>query len=135
MKPRRIAVLTSGGDAPGMNAAIRSVVRTASAQGVQTWGVHNGFQGLMNGDFEPLDNRSVGGIMLRGGTMLGSARAPEFQTAEGQAKALEQLRSHDIDGLIVIGGNGSQIGRARAPQSGFSDRRGRINDRQRSRPG
>ncbi len=119
MKPRRIAVLTSGGDAPGMNAAIRSVVRTAAAQGIETWGVHNGFRGLMEGDFEPLDKRSVGGIMLRGGTILGSARAPEFQTIAGQTKALEQLRANDIDGLVVIGGNGSQSGALALHKAGF----------------
>lgn len=107
---RKIAVLTSGGDAPGMNAAIRSVVRTAAASDVETVGVRSGFRGLMDGDFVPLDVRSVGGIITRGGTMLGSARALEFKTDDGQARAVHQLERAGVDGLIVIGGNGSHTG-------------------------
>jgi 6-phosphofructokinase 1 len=107
---KRIAVLTSGGDAPGMNAAIRSVVRSATARDIETVGVRNGYRGLMDGLFEPLTNRSVGGIMLRGGTILGSARAPDFATPAGREKALSHLRDERVDGLIVIGGNGSQAG-------------------------
>ena len=107
---RRIAVLTSGGDAPGMNAAIRAVVRTAAARDVATLGVRHGFQGLMDGDFVPLGVRDVGGIIVRGGTVLGSARAVEFRTIEGRRRAADQMRQSEIDGLIVIGGNGSQSG-------------------------
>ncbi len=116
---KRLAVLTSGGDAPGMNAAIRAVTRKASAAHVETVGVRNGYRGLMAGDFLPLDNRAVGGILTRGGTILGSSRAPEFRTPEGQARALDQLRAHEIDGLVVIGGNGSQSGALALHQAGF----------------
>jgi 6-phosphofructokinase 1 len=119
MTMRRIAVLTSGGDAPGMNAAIRSVVRNAVHHNIETIGVRNGFRGLIDGRFEVLTNRSVGGIMLRGGTMLGSARAPEFATAEARERALEHLRENAIDGLIVIGGNGSQTGALAMHNAGF----------------
>lgn len=119
MALRRIAVLTSGGDAPGMNAAIRSVVRNAVSFGIETVGVRNGYRGLMAGTFEPLTNRSVGGIMVRGGTMLGSARAPDFATPEGRDRAIRQLRGQDVDGLIVIGGNGSQAGTLSLHQAGF----------------
>lgn len=107
---KRMAVLTSGGDAPGMNAAIRAVVRTALEQGWEVLGVRHGFAGLMGGDFLSLSRRDVGGIIQRGGTMLGSARCLEMQTADGQRAALHQLRERDVDALIVIGGNGSQQG-------------------------
>ncbi len=107
---KRIAVLTSGGDAPGMNAAIRAVVRTGIAMGWQVFGVHHGYAGLMKGDFSRLQARDVGGVMQRGGPMLGSARAPEFRTEAGQCAALEQLALHAINALVVIGGNGSQMG-------------------------
>lgn len=107
---RRIGVLTSGGDAPGMNAAIRTVVRTAAASGVQTSGVFRGYQGLMDGNIVPWDIRDVGGIITRGGTILGSARALAFKTVEGRQQAIEQMQRHGLDGLIVIGGNGSQSG-------------------------
>ncbi|HEX3303775.1 MAG TPA: 6-phosphofructokinase, partial [Thermomicrobiales bacterium] len=100
---RKIAVLTSGGDAPGMNAAIRSVVRVAAASDVETLGVRSGFLGLMDGNFVPLDLRSVGGIITRGGTILGSARALDFKTDEGRVRAVHQLERAGIDGLIVIG--------------------------------
>lgn len=108
----RIAVLTSGGDAPGMNAAIRAVVRTAVAQGWSVLGVRNGFAGLMGGEFVPLGARDVGGILERGGTMLGSARAPEFAEEPGQMRAIHKLKRQNVDALIVIGGNGSQTGAA-----------------------
>lgn len=107
---RRIGVLTSGGDAPGMNAAIRTVVRVAAAQGVETVAVYRGFQGLMDGLIEPVNVRDVGGIITRGGTILGSARAAEFRTVEGRTRAIAQMHQHGVDGLIVIGGNGSQSG-------------------------
>lgn len=115
----RLAMLTSGGDAPGMNAAIRAIVRTAADRNVATIGVQAGYRGLMDGDFIPLDNRSVGGILTRGGTILGSARAPIFRTDEGKAMALDRLRSAGIDGLIVIGGNGSQAGALALHNLGF----------------
>jgi 6-phosphofructokinase 1 len=104
---RRVAVLTSGGDAPGMNAAIRSVVRCAAAVGVETIGVRSGYRGLMSGDLIPLDIRDVGGIIIQGGTMLGSARAPEFRTPEGLQRGLDVLRERKIEGMVVIGGDGS----------------------------
>ncbi|CAN5679794.1 6-phosphofructokinase [soil metagenome] len=119
MTMKRIGVLTSGGDAPGMNAAIRSVVRNAVSFDIESIGVRNGYMGLMAGSFEPLTNRSVGGIMVRGGTILGSARAPEFATPQGREQALRQLRNEHIDGLVVVGGNGSQAGSLSLHQAGF----------------
>ena len=107
---QRIAVLTSGGDAPGMNAAIRAVVRSGLAYGWEIYGVQRGFAGLIAGDLIPLGARDVGGIIQRGGTVLGSARCPAFKTEDGRRQALRQLQAHAIDGLIVIGGNGSQAG-------------------------
>jgi 6-phosphofructokinase 1 len=88
MSARRVAVLTSGGDAPGMNAAVRAVVRQGVALGLQVYGVRCGYQGLMQGDFMPLNSRAVSGILRRGGTMLGTARSPEFKTDGGQEQAL-----------------------------------------------
>jgi 6-phosphofructokinase 1 len=107
---KRIAVLTSGGDAPGMNAAIRAVTRTASEKGWEVIGVRLGFQGLLEGKFMQLGAREVAGIIQRGGTMLGSARCLDFKTEEGQIKALRTLNEASIDALVVIGGNGSQTG-------------------------
>lgn len=107
---RRVAVLTSGGDAPGMNAAIRSVVRASIGKGWDVFGVFHGYAGLMGGEIKQLGTRDVGGIIQTGGTMLGSARAPEFKTEAGQKQALRELNLRDIDGLFVIGGNGSQSG-------------------------
>ena len=107
---KRIAVLTSGGDAPGMNAAIRAVVRTGILKGMEVYGVRQGYAGLIAGNFTPLSAREVGGILQRGGTILGSARSLEFKTKAGQLKAIRSLRQSDIDGLVVIGGNGSQAG-------------------------
>ena len=106
----KIAVLTSGGDAPGMNAAIRAVVRAGLDKGWEVFGVRNGYAGLVDDNVVPLGARSVGGIIHQGGTMLGSSRCPEFQTEEGRLKALRTLRQHDIHALVVIGGNGSQTG-------------------------
>jgi 6-phosphofructokinase 1 len=106
----RIAVLTSGGDAPGMNAAIRATVRTGLARGWEVFGVRNGYAGLIDGTFVSLGAREVGGIIQRGGTMLGSSRCREFETGEGQRAALDQLQQRGIGGLVVIGGNGSQTG-------------------------
>ena len=107
---KRIAVLTSGGDAPGMNAAIRAVVRTGLARKWEVFGVKQGFTGLLAGKFESLGARDVGGIMQRGGTMLGSARCPEFKTEAGRVEAVRQLHQQRIEALVVIGGNGSQTG-------------------------
>jgi len=116
---KRIAVLTSGGDAPGMNAAIRAVVRTGLANGLEVFGIKHGFAGLISGDFISLGARDVGGIIQRGGTMLGSARCPEFKTEEGQLKALSQLHKQEVDGLVVIGGDGSQTGAHALSKKGF----------------
>jgi 6-phosphofructokinase 1 len=116
---KRIAVLTSGGDAPGMNAAIRAVVRTGIDRGWEVFGVEHGYRGLVGGDFVPLDRRDVGGIIQLGGTMLGSARCPEFMTDDGRRKALRELNRKDIEGLVVIGGNGSQTGAHALSQMGF----------------
>jgi len=107
---KRIAVLTSGGDAPGMNAAIRAVVRTGVENGLEVYGIKHGYQGLTSGELQQMGARDVGGIIQQGGTVLGSARCPEFKTAEGQKKGIKVLTDNKIDGLIVIGGNGSQTG-------------------------
>jgi len=107
---KRFAVLTSGGDAPGMNAAIRAVVRCGLANGWEMYGVRNGYAGLIAGNFVTMGPRDVGGIMQKGGTVLGSTRSTEFTTIDGQRKAIRALNSNGIDGLFVIGGNGSQTG-------------------------
>jgi 6-phosphofructokinase 1 len=114
---RRLAVLTSGGDAPGMNAAIRAVVRVGIAQGFDVLGVRHGFTGLIAGDFVPLGARDVGGIIQQGGTILGTTRCDEMKTAEGRAHALDQMRDAKVSALIVIGGNGSQTGAWQLRQS------------------
>src|SRR5215213_7779507 len=116
---RSIAVLTSGEDAPGMNAAIRAVSRTGIAKGWDVFGVRDGYAGLIAGRFVPLGARDVGGIIQQGGTMLGSARCPEFKTVEGREQALLQLRQRQIDALVVIGGNGSQSGANELYKMGF----------------
>ncbi len=116
---KRIAVLTSGGDAPGMNAAIRSIVRTGIDKGWEVFGVCHGYAGLIGGDMEPMGTRSVSHIIQEGGTILGSARCPEFKTEEGRLKALRELRQHDIEALVVIGGNGSQSGAHALSEMGF----------------
>jgi 6-phosphofructokinase 1 len=116
---KRIAVLTSGGDAPGMNAAIRAVVRTGIDKGWVVCGFRNGYQGLINDNILPLGARDVSGVIQRGGTMLGSSRSPEFETEEGQLKAIRILRQHDVAALVVIGGNGSQKGAYALSKMGF----------------
>ncbi|HHX63725.1 MAG TPA: 6-phosphofructokinase, partial [Chloroflexi bacterium] len=116
---KRIAVLTSGGDAPGMNAAIRAVVRTGIASGMEVLGVSRGYAGLISGDISYMSRRDVGGIMQMGGTMLGSARSEEFRTLEGRQKALDNLSQRGVDALVVIGGNGSQAGSYDLVQMGF----------------
>ncbi|MCC8015840.1 MAG: 6-phosphofructokinase [Clostridiales bacterium] len=104
---KTIAVLTSGGDAPGMNAAVRAVVRTACVNGIRVLGVIRGYNGLINGDFVELDLRSVSDIIHRGGTKLYSARSAEFATEEGMQKAIQQCKENGIEGVVVIGGDGS----------------------------
>jgi len=116
---KRIAVLTSGGDAPGMNAAIRAVVRTGVDRGWDVFGIRNGYVGLIAGNVVPLGPREVGGIIQQGGTMLGSARCPKFKTEEGCLKALRKLHQHEIEALVVIGGNGSQTGAYALSQMDF----------------
>ena len=101
---RRVGVLTSGGDAPGMNAAIRAVVRGGLDHGWEVLGVRDGYAGLVEGRMDPLSSRDVGGIMQLGGTVLGSARSPEFRTDEGQRRAVAALEDHGVDALVVIGG-------------------------------
>ncbi len=104
---KHIGVLTSGGDAPGMNAAIRAVVRTANHDGVHVSGIYRGFQGLLEGEIAELGARDVANIIQRGGTLLRTARCDAFRTPEGRARGAEQLKEHGIEGLVVIGGDGS----------------------------
>lgn len=116
---KRLAVLTSGGDAPGMNAAIRAVVRKAVYHGCEVWGVRRGYSGLINDDMVKMDLGSVGDIIHRGGTILYSARSDEFRTEAGQEKACEHLRRRGIEGLIVIGGDGSFRGSEKLAERGI----------------
>ncbi|MBC7235285.1 MAG: 6-phosphofructokinase [Chloroflexi bacterium] len=115
----KIAVLTSGGDAPGMNAAIRAVVRTGISAGLDVYGVRNGYDGLIRGQWGYLSRRDVGGILHTGGTFLGSARCEEFYTLEGRQRAIEQMNAQGIEALVVIGGNGSQTGSYELHKMGF----------------
>lgn len=115
----RIAVLTSGGDAPGMNAAVRSVVRSAIARGADAYGVERGFEGLLEQAFVPLGLGDVGGILDRGGTFLGTSRSKRYQTPQGVADAAEILTRAGIQGLIVIGGDGSYRGAAELAEHGI----------------
>lgn len=107
---KKIGVMTSGGDAPGMNAAIRSVVRTCAFHNIECVGIYRGYEGMIEGDFKPMDARSVKGIINKGGTILKSARSKEFRTVEGRKKAHEQLEKEGIDALVVIGGDGTFTG-------------------------
>ena len=116
---KRVAVLTSGGDAPGMNAAIRAVVRTGLDKGWEMFGVRRGYAGLLAGDWTSLSAREVGGILQRGGTILGSARCPEFKEEANQKKAIARLSDGGIGALVVIGGNGSQTGAHALHKLGF----------------
>ncbi len=109
-KINKIAVITSGGDSPGMNAAIRAVVRTCAFYKTECVGVYRGYQGLIEGDFTPMSARSVNNIIQKGGTILKSARSLEFRTKEGRKKAFLQLKKEKVDGLIIIGGDGSFTG-------------------------
>jgi 6-phosphofructokinase 1 len=117
---KRIAVLTSGGDAPGMNAAVRSVARSAVAEGWSVLGVRNGFAGLVAGTLDaPLGPRDVSNVIHRGGTILGSTPCPEFREEAVRATAIRALRQHDVDALVVIGGSGSQVGAQALAIMGF----------------
>ena len=110
MSKKKIAVLTSGGDAPGMNAAVRSVVRAAISKGMDIYGVYRGYNGLLNGDVEQMNLRSVSDIIGHGGTVLYTARSEEFKTLEGQKKAAKHCQALGISGVVVIGGDGSFAG-------------------------
>lgn len=115
---RTIGVMTSGGDAPGMNPAIRAVVRSASAQGLRVMGIEEGYEGMLHGAFRELGPRDVGGILQRGGTILQTARSMEFKTPEGQRKAIRQLNNAQIDAVAVLGGDGSLNGAYMLAQQG-----------------
>lgn len=116
---KKIGVLTSGGDSPGMNPAIRAVVRKAIYHNLEVYGIYGGYSGLINGNIKKLELGSVGDIIHRGGTMLYTARCPEFKTKEGQQKGIEQLRAHGIEGLVVIGGDGSYRGAKALTEQGY----------------
>lgn len=107
---KTIAVLTSGGDSPGMNAAVRAVVRAGSAYNIEVFAVYHGYQGLIEGEFEKVNSNFVSNIIQRGGTILKSARSLEFRTPEGRAKAAANIKERDIDALVVIGGDGTFTG-------------------------
>ncbi len=107
---KRIAVITSGGDSPGMNAAIRAVVRNTLVMGAEVVGFSHGYRGLIGNDADVLESKSVGGIISQGGTILGTARSEEFRTKEGRSQAYEHLKENSVEGLIVIGGDGSIAG-------------------------
>lgn len=117
---KTIGVLTSGGDAPGMNAAIRAVVRTGLEKGIKVMGIKRGYSGLINGEIEDMDRHSVSDIIQRGGTILRTARCPEFKTEEGRQKAVNILKVFGIDGLVVIGGDGSFQGARLLSQLGIA---------------
>jgi len=119
MSVKSIAVLTSGGDSQGMNAAVRAVVRSGLFHGLKVYGVQRGYHGLIHDDIREMDLRSVGDIIQRGGTILQTARSKEFMTPEGQALAAENLKKRGIDGLVVIGGDGSYRGALKLQQLGI----------------
>ncbi|SHF78263.1 6-phosphofructokinase [Ornithinibacillus halophilus] len=116
---KKIGVLTSGGDAPGMNAAIRAVVRKCIYHNIEVYGIKNGYQGLIDGNIEKMEIGSVGDIIQRGGTKLYSARCEEFKTDAGQEKGIEQLKKFGIEGLVVIGGDGSFRGAQKLTEKGY----------------
>lgn len=120
MTKKRIALLTSGGDAPGMNAAIRAIVRKGLYHGFEIFGVERGFQGLIDGNFVPMISNSVAGIIGQGGTMLKSARSEEFRTAKGQEIAVDRLKRQHIDIVVVIGGDGSMQGAIKLSEWGIN---------------
>lgn len=117
---KTIGVLTSGGDAPGMNAAIRAVVRTAIAKGIKVKGIKKGYQGLLNEEIIDMAPKSVSDIIQRGGTILGTARCMEFMTLEGQQQGAEICKKHGIDGMVVIGGDGSYRGAQKLARLGIN---------------
>ena len=117
---KTIGVLTSGGDAPGMNAAIRAVVRTAIAKGLKVKGIKKGYHGLLNEEIIDMEAKDVSDIIQRGGTILGTARCLEFKTKEGQEQGAEICRKHGIDGIVVIGGDGSYRGAQKLSQNGIN---------------
>ena len=117
---KTIGVLTSGGDAPGMNAAIRAVVRKAIGNGVSVKGIRRGYQGLLDEEIIDMEKASVSDIIQRGGTILGTARCSEMRTAEGQKKAADICRKHGIDGIVIIGGDGSYRGAEKLAQNGIN---------------
>lgn len=117
---KRIGVLTSGGDAPGMNAAIRAVTRVATKSGLEVYGIHDGYRGLVEGDIELLTREKVSDILDRGGTVLGSARLPEFKDIEIRKKGIEQLNKFGIEALVVIGGDGSYRGALALTEMGIN---------------
>ena len=104
---KNIAVFTSGGDSPGMNACIRAVVRTSVQKDIKVYGILHGYEGMINGEFIDLDSRSVGNIIHRGGTILKSSRSKRFMTEEGRKEAYNQLKQRNIDGVVAIGGDGT----------------------------
>ena len=116
---KRIGVLTSGGDNPGLNPCIRAVVRTGLHEGLDMMGIYRGYAGLVDGEIKDMDARSVGGIIGRGGTILGTARCPEFYEAKGRKEALRSLNRFGIDGLVIVGGNGSLTGALELCRLGF----------------
>lgn len=116
---KRIAVLTSGGDSPGMNAAVRAVVRKALHEGMEVYGINYGYAGLVAGDIRPLEAKDVSDLIDRGGTFLYSARYPEFAQVEGQLKGIEQLKKFGIEGLVVVGGDGSYRGALALTKHGY----------------
>ena len=116
---KKIGVLTSGGDSPGMNAAVRAVVRKGIFHGIEVAGVYSGYQGLIEGTIKKLEAGDVGDIIQRGGTKLYSARCEEFRTEEGQLKAIENMRKEGLEGLVVIGGDGSYRGAMALTKRGF----------------
>lgn len=116
---KRIGILTSGGDAPGMNAAIRAVVRSCIYHDIEVYGIYYGYQGLIDGEIKQLDIGSVGDIIQKGGTMLFSSRSEDFKTEEGQQKAIEQLNHYGIEGLVIIGGDGSFKGAKKLTEKGY----------------
>ena len=120
MSKKKIAVLTSGGDAPGMNAAVRAVVRSAIAKGMDVYGVYRGYNGLLNGDVEQMNLRSVSDIIGNGGTVLYTARSEEFKTLEGQKKAAKHCEELGISGVVVIGGDGSFAGARALTNAGIN---------------
>ncbi|MEE0515894.1 MAG: ATP-dependent 6-phosphofructokinase, partial [Emergencia sp.] len=116
---KRIGILTSGGDSPGMNAAIRSVVRCGIEAGFEVYGIYRGYEGLLDGDIKELDRSSVGDVLHRGGTILKTARSEKFRTDEGQRHAVNMLETFGIEGLVVIGGDGSLRGGADLSRKGI----------------